>query len=86
MPQALISIASKHGDQLDDAVAAEGNGSWYLDALLSRAMYADLSKLKETGQIRQTVMVILNALVNAGSSMAFRLRDDFVTPQTILMA
>ncbi len=86
MQQALISIAKKHGDQLDIAVAAEGNGSWYLDALLSRAMYTNLSKLKETGEIRQAVMAILNALVNSGSSMAFRLRDDFVTPRATLAA
>jgi hypothetical protein len=80
VPQALVSISNKLGNHLDAAIAADGDNIWYFDTLLSRAMYADLPKLKETQPLRNAVMSILDALVNAGSSIAFRLRDDFVTP------
>jgi len=84
LPQALVSIVSKFGDNLEGALSPKGNSSWYLEGILSRLMYTDLGKLKESAAMRQAVMALLDALVTSGSSMAFRLRDDFVTPLTQL--
>ena len=82
MPQALVAIVDKFGDQLGIAMSAHSNIRWYFNTLLSRAMYSNLARLKETQQLRSAVIAVLDALVNAGSSIAFRLRDDFVTPSS----
>jgi len=36
--------------------------------------------LKEQAALREAVLMLLDALIDLGSSAAFRMRDDFVTP------
>lgn len=80
LPNAFVLIADKFGDTLGGSVSNDGNLRWYLDALMDRVIYEDLKKLKATPRLRTATMSILDALVQAGSSVAFQLRDDFVTP------
>jgi hypothetical protein len=54
--------------------------NFYLESLLSRWVYGKPLKLKENPTVRSAVLYILDGLVEAGSSAAFRMRDDFVTP------
>lgn len=86
LPNAFVLIAEKFGDSLSTSVSSDGNIRWYLDALLDRVMYEDLKKLKATPRLRIATMCILDALVQAGSSVAFQLRDDFVTPNSNVAA
>ncbi len=62
---------------MDDRRIARNAPSRYFAQPLdvSRFRQAD-----ESQQMRPAAMSILDALVNAGSSVAFRLREDFVTP------
>jgi hypothetical protein len=39
-------------------------------------------KLKESRPLREAVLHLLDVLVENGSSAAYRMRDDFVTPLT----
>jgi hypothetical protein len=79
LPEAFCLIVDKFGDSLGN-VSSNDNIQWYLDALIYRVIYEDLRKLKTTPRLRDATMHILDALVQAGSSVAFQLRDDFVTP------
>jgi len=66
------------------AIASDTNIRWYLDALISRSIFNDRVKLKGDSMLRGAVMNLLDGLIYAGSSVAFQLRDDFVTPSSSL--
>ncbi|MBM3266566.1 MAG: hypothetical protein FJZ01_02865 [Candidatus Sericytochromatia bacterium] len=51
-----------------------------LEALLRRHVYGRPLELKRETSVRDAVLFILDCLVETGSSAAFRMRDDFVTP------
>jgi hypothetical protein len=80
LPNALTLIAVKFGDKLGAAIEADGNIKFYLDALVSRLLFENLTGIRRSQKLRVSMMAILNALVQSGSSIAFQLRDDFVTP------
>jgi hypothetical protein len=54
-----------------------------LEALLQRYVYRKPLELKSQGDLREAVLFLLNLLVECGSSTAFRMRDDFVTPVSL---
>lgn len=80
LPGALALIAEKFADQLGEAIAADGDLKFHLEALVSRVLFENLFEVRRTQRLRESMMVILDALVQSGSSIAFQLRDDFVTP------
>jgi hypothetical protein len=51
-----------------------------LEVLLQRYVYGRPLELKRERPIRDAVLSLLDNLVENGSSAAFRMRDDFVTP------
>ena len=51
-----------------------------LEVLLQRHVYGRPLELKQDTVIRNAVLDLLDILVEQGSSAAFRMRDDFVTP------
>jgi hypothetical protein len=59
---------------------SESDTVFMLDVLLQRYVYGRPLELKRDAPIRNAVLLILDSLVEAGSSAAFRMRDDFVTP------
>ncbi|MGH8761932.1 MAG: hypothetical protein ACREUR_01705 [Nitrosospira sp.] len=80
LPGAFALIAEKFADQLGEAIATDGNLKIHLDALVARVLFENLAEVRRTQRFRGSLMAILDALVQAGSSIAFQLRDDFVTP------
>ena len=51
-----------------------------LESLLRRFVYGVPFRVKSNSRLREAVLTILDALVESGSSAAYRMRDDFVTP------
>ncbi len=51
-----------------------------LEVLLQKHVYGRPLELKRDGTTRASVLLVLDNLVERGSSAAFRMRDDFVTP------
>ena len=45
-----------------------------------RFVYGKPKLIKEDPEIREAVLFLLDVLVDPGSSYAYRMRDDFVTP------
>jgi hypothetical protein len=58
----------------------KGNTVFLLEVLLQRYVYGRPLELKRQSDLRDAVLVLLDMLVDNGSSAAFRMRDDFVTP------
>ena len=51
-----------------------------LEVLLQRQVYGNPLRLKSQRTVREAILFLLDTLVENGSSAAFRMRDDFVTP------
>lgn len=80
LPEAFVRVADslQRGDA--QAMLVKPNTVFLLEVLLQRHVYGRPSELKRDTAIRQAVLFLLDILVESGSSAAFRMRDDFVTP------
>jgi hypothetical protein len=80
LPEAFVRVANslKQGDA--QAMLRETNTVFLLEVLLQRYVYGRPLELKRDPIVRQAVLFLLDTLVENGSSPAFRMRDDFVTP------
>ncbi len=80
LPNGFVIVADRLSAGTPSEMLAGGNTVFYLETLLRRYVYSEPLRLKSNPQVRTAVLRILDELVEAGSSAAFRLRDDFVTP------
>jgi hypothetical protein len=80
LPQSfrIIAQALRQGDA--EALLHGRNTVFLLEMLLQRYVYGRPRELKQDPELREAVLLLLDCLVEAGSSAAFRMRDDFVTP------
>ena len=80
MPTAFVRIANalRRGNPAD--MLRESNTVFMLEVLLQRHVYARPLELKRDPTLREAILYLLDVLVESGSSAAFRMRDDFVTP------
>lgn len=79
LPAAVRLIQSRMDDRLEDALRRSNSARTVMDQLVSRLMFEDLPKL-QSATLRAPTLALLDALVQAGSSNAFLLREDFLTP------
>ena len=76
-----ISNRLKAGDTKN--MLQKGNTVFMLEALLRRYVYGQPLELKRSRGLRESVLYLLDTLVENGSSASYRMRDDFVTPINI---
>lgn len=63
-------------------IKAHSNSIFCLEQTMQRHVYGTPQKLKSDPLVREAVINILDFLVDSGSSAAFKMRDDFVTPMS----
>ena len=80
LPQAFVWLHEKVRDADVPELLTERDSAFVLESLLLRYVYAKPLELKRQHDLRAAVLFLLDALVETGSSSAFRMRDDFVTP------
>lgn len=80
LPQAFIRVAARLKCGAAQYLLSKANSIYMLEVLLQRYVYARPLELKKQKDLREAVLFVLDQLVEAGSSAAFRMRDDFVTP------
>lgn len=80
LPEAFVRIARsiQRGKAIEMLVLS--NTVFLLEVLLQRHVYGRPLELKKSQHTREAVLFLLDVLVESGSSAAFRMRDDFVTP------
>jgi hypothetical protein len=80
LPEAFRYIAERlqAGDPL--SMLRMSNTVFMLETLLRRYVYGRPLHLKSNRELRESVLYLLDVLVESGSSSAYRMRDDFVTP------
>ncbi len=80
LPGAFERIATRlqSGDAPD--MLRRGNTVFILESLLRRYVHSRPIELKSTASLRESMLYLLDTLVESGSSSAYCMRDDFVTP------
>ena len=74
----LVNDVLKKSDGTE--IASNSTVAYYLETLLRRFVYSEPHRVKSDHALREAIVEILDALVAGGSSSAYRMRDDFVTP------
>ena len=82
LPYAFIRLAESVSKSDARSMLASEDTVFLLEVLLQRRVYGRPLDLKRDAKMRAAVLVLLDALIDSGSSAAFRMRDDFVTPRT----
>jgi hypothetical protein len=80
LPKAFVLVADSLAAGESLAMLSDQNTVFLLESLLRRYVYSEPERLKSDPAIRRAVLALLDRLVEAGSSAAYRMRDDFVTP------
>ncbi len=80
LPKAFVILENSIAENDPTVMLAERNTAFLLETLLRRHVYAEPHRLKSDPAVRKAVLALLDYLVEAGSSAAYRMRDDFVTP------
>ena len=80
LPDAFILIAERLKEGDPKQMMEKGNTVFHLEDLLQRYVYWRPLELKHQKDLREAVLFLLDSLIEIGSSAAFRMRDDFVTP------
>lgn len=82
LPRSFIRIAKRLQQGTPAQMLRKGNTVYLLEVLLQRYVYGKPLELKSQSDLRDAILVLLDMLVEQGSSAAFRMRDDFVTPMS----
>ena len=80
LPDDFIVVADRLQAGNPTELLSERSTILYLESLLQQYVYGQPAVLKTDPDLRTAILVILDRLVDAGSSGAYRMRDDFVTP------
>jgi len=80
LPNAFELIANRLKSEENPSALVQGSARSNLAAVLLRYVYSDSRALKSKPLMRKAVLSLLDILVEAGSSTAYKMRDDFVTP------
>ena len=80
LPAAFSSVADMLRKGAPDELLVNQNTVLHLESQLGRYVYSEPYRLKSDPMLRSAVVYILDQLVEAGSSAAYSMRDDFVTP------
>jgi hypothetical protein len=80
LPRRFVVVSKRL--QAGDAgqMLSKDNTVFYLESLLRHFIYSEPLRLKSNAEMRSAVLTILDRLIDSGSSAAYRMRDDFVTP------
>ena len=80
LPDDFIVVANRLQAGNPAELLNERSTILYLESLLQQYVYGQPAVLKTDPNLRTAILAILDRLVDAGSSGAYRMRDDFVTP------
>ena len=80
LPNAFVIISKKLKQGNPITMLSDKNTVFYIESILGRYIYSRPALLKSKSTIRDSVLYLLDALVESSSSAGYQMRDDFVTP------
>ena len=84
LPDSFVVVAEILQNGTDKDLLSNGSAVFCLESLLGRYVYGEPLTLKSDPRLRAAALSILDQLVEAGSSASYSMRDDFVTPASIV--
>jgi hypothetical protein len=79
LPDGLTPLAKKIKEIEPQTILSE-TSVFYLESILSRLIFGGNTKIRHDSICRNSVLLLLDVSINSGSSLCYRLRDDFLTP------
>ena len=73
-----VNVILQNGNGI--VMVSESNVAFHLETVLRPFVYGEPFRIKSDKELQTSVLNILDVLVASGSSSAYRMRDDFVTP------
>ncbi len=83
LPGALALIRDKLKTDTGLRLLGLSNVVFCLDSILRRFVYGKPTLVKRDKRLRESILFLLDAMVENGSSSAYLIRDDFVTPLAV---
>jgi hypothetical protein len=83
LPDAFIRLSAhlqRSGARATEQLRGRNSTVFMVETMLRRHVYGRPVALKMRPELRDAVILLLDALIDAGSSAAYLMRDDFVTP------
>jgi hypothetical protein len=80
LPDAFMRIEAALRRGVPARMLGNSDTVFVLEVLLQRFVYGRPLEVKRDARMRNAILFILDCLIDTGSSAAFRMRDDFVTP------
>ena len=80
LPDSFKTVATYFERNESIRIASKSEVIYHLESLVGRFVYSEPHRLKADQKLRDAVLTILDELIAASSSSAYRMRDDFVTP------
>lgn len=80
LPDALIWLDEHLNAHHDEALLGSRNTLFSLARIMSPLIYGQTSTLRKSTLLRQSALKLLNAMIEQGSSAAFRMREFLITP------
>lgn len=72
----ISNMLSKHSEY--DTLKLEVNTSYYLENLLRKYVYEEREKIKKNKRLKQKILVVLNFLIEKGSTVGYILRENII--------
>jgi hypothetical protein len=82
LPDGFVGLSQKLSEAPVQVLLKSSNTIYMLEVVLQQYVYGHPLDLKRSAGLREAVLKLLDILVEAGSSAAFQMRDDFVTPMS----
>ncbi|MEO6323987.1 MAG: hypothetical protein ABIT01_20350 [Thermoanaerobaculia bacterium] len=82
VPDLLPDVAAKLAAGGKD-IRLTGHAIDRLEVVLSSLVYGGAARIRAEKQLREGTLVLLDAMIEGGSSAAYRMRDDFLTPLAV---
>ncbi|MBN1054909.1 ATP-binding protein [Clostridium botulinum] len=72
----ISNILSKHSEY--ETLKLERNTSYYLENLVRKYIYKEREKIKKNKRLKQKILVVLNLLIEKGSTVGYILRENII--------
>ena len=82
LPESFAAVRACLQKRNSADLLGRGDTVFHLELLLGQYVYSRSANAVSDPELRNTIIAILDRLVDAGSSTAYLMRDDFVTPNT----
>ena len=84
LPSALLWLATHLMAPESQRLLGDRNTLFHLARTLTPIIYRRTTEIRKSNDLREAILTILNAMVDAGSSAAFRMREFFITPVALI--